>query len=120
MARDVMRALIKEGKVVRGWFGVSIQEVTSGLAKQFGLKKAAGALVSETIADTPAAKAGIEAGDVILEFDGKKIKDAASLRRVVAGTPVGRKARVKVVRNKKTKILYATITEQQTVNATRQ
>lgn len=112
MARSVMNALIKDGKVVRGWFGVSIQEVTAGIAKQFGLKKAVGALVSETIADTPAAKAGIEAGDVILEFNGKKIKDAASLRHVVAATPVGKKVRVKVVRNKKSKILYATITEQ--------
>ncbi|MFV1996857.1 MAG: DegQ family serine endoprotease [Acidiferrobacterales bacterium] len=112
MVRDVMNALIKEGKVVRGWFGVAIQEVTVGIAKQFGLKNAVGALVSETIADTPAAKAGIEAGDVILEFNGKKIKDAASLRRVVAATPVGKKVRVKVVRDKKTRIIYATITEQ--------
>jgi len=112
MVRDVMSALIKEGKVVRGWFGVAIQEVTIGIAKQFGLKKAEGALVSETIANTPAAKAGIEAGDVILEFNGKRVKDAASLRRVVAATPVGKKVRVKVVRNKKTKIIYATITEQ--------
>lgn len=112
MARNVMRSLIKHGKVVRGWFGVSIQEVTVGIAKQFGLKKAVGALVSETIADTPAAKAGVEAGDVILEFNGNKIKDAASLRHVVAATPVGKKVRVKVVRDKKTRILYATITEQ--------
>lgn len=110
MARNVMSALIKDGKVTRGWFGVSIQEVTSGLAKQFGLKKAAGALVSETIPDTPAAKAGIEAGDVILEFDGKKVKDATTLRHIVAGTKVGRRVKVKVVRNKKVKIFYATIT----------
>ena len=111
MARNVMSALIKDGKVIRGWFGVSIQEVTSGLAKQFGLKKAAGALVSETIADTPAAKAGIKAGDVILEFNGRKVKDAATLRHIVAGTKVGRRVKVKVVRDKKVKLLYATITE---------
>lgn len=112
MARNVMNSLIKHGKVVRGWFGVSIQEVTPGIAKQFGLKKAEGALVSETIAGTPAAKAGIEAGDVILEFNGKKVKNSTSLRHVVAATPVGKKVQVKVVRSKKTKVLYATITEQ--------
>lgn len=111
MARNVMRALIKDGKVIRGWFGVSIQEVTPGLAKQFGLKKATGALVSETISGTPAAKAGIEAGDVILEFNGKKVKDATTLRHIVAATKVGKRVKVRIVRNKKVKIVYATITE---------
>ncbi|MCG6974898.1 MAG: DegQ family serine endoprotease [Acidiferrobacterales bacterium] len=112
MARSVMAELIKHGKVTRGWFGVSIQEVTPALAKQFGLKDATGALVSETIEDTPAAKAGIKPGDVILEFDGKKVADASALRNIVAATPIGKSVRVKVVRDKSSKVLTAKIVEQ--------
>ena len=112
MARSVMAELIKHGKVTRGWFGVSIQEVTPAIASQFGLKEASGALVSETIEDTPAAKAGIEAGDVIIQFDGKKIEDPASLRHIVAATPIGKRVRVKVVRDKRVKILMAKIVAQ--------
>ncbi|KPK49017.1 MAG: hypothetical protein AMS22_14335 [Thiotrichales bacterium SG8_50] len=112
MVRSVMTELIKHGKVTRGWFGVSIQEVTPGIAKQLGLKESTGALVSETIEDTPAAKAGIKAGDVILEFDGKKVEDAASLRHIVAATPIGKSVRVKVVRDKSAKILTAKIVAQ--------
>jgi serine protease Do len=112
MARSVMAELITHGKVTRGWFGVSIQEVTPAIAKQFGLKDATGALVSETIEDTPAAKAGIEAGDVIIEFDGKKVEDATTLRNIVAGTPIGKRVRVKVIRDKRMRILMAKIVAQ--------
>jgi serine protease Do len=112
MARNVMASLIKHGKVTRGWFGVSIQQVTPAIAKQFGLKSTSGALVSETIEDTPAAKAGIKAGDVIVEFDGKKVEDATSLRHIVAATPIGKQVKVKVVRDKRSKTLVAKIVAQ--------
>src|SRR3990170_1758434 len=74
MARTVMQSLIKGGKVIRGWLGVSIQQVTPELAKQFGLKEARGALVSEVIAESPAVAAGLKDGDVITAFDGKPVE----------------------------------------------
>ena len=86
MAKDVMNSLIKSGKVVRGWLGVSIQPVTADLAKQFDLKEETGALVGDVTEDSPADKAGIKRGDVIVEYNGNLISDPAMLRNLVAGT----------------------------------
>jgi serine protease Do len=112
MVRNVMDSLIKSGKVVRGWLGVSIQGVTPDLAKNFGLSEAKGALVSEVLPGSPAAKAGIKSGDVIVDFDGKEVEDQTALRNIVAETPVGKDVKVKVVRDKKTKTLKVSIGEQ--------
>jgi serine protease Do len=95
MARDVIPQLEKSGHVTRGWLGVGIQEVTPALAKSFGLKEEKGALVSQVSKGGPADKAGIEQGDVILEFDGKTIAEMKDLPRIVASTPVGRTVAVK-------------------------
>lgn len=112
MVRNVMDSLIKSGKVVRGWLGVSIQGVTPDLAKNFGLSEAKGALVSEVLPGSPAAKAGIKPGDVIVDFDGKEVEDQTALRNIVAQTPVGKNVKVKVVRDKKAKTLKVNIGEQ--------
>ena len=87
----------------RGWLGVRIQEVTPEIAKSLGLKNEEGVLISMVNPGEPAEKGGLKAGDVILEFNGKKIKDVKSLQRSVAESAVESKANVKVWRNKKTK-----------------
>ncbi len=112
MVRLVMTSLIKEGKVVRGWLGVSIQEVTSELGKQFGLKDARGALVSDVLKDTPAERAGLKRGDVIIRYNGREVTNAGQLRNLVAETPVGEKVRVIAIRDKREKVFEVTINEQ--------
>ncbi|MDH3514454.1 MAG: DegQ family serine endoprotease [Gammaproteobacteria bacterium] len=112
MTRAVMDSLIKSGKVVRGWLGVSIQDVTPDLAKQFGLKESRGALVSEVIGDSPAAAAGIQSGDIIVAFNGKTVDNTSILRNTVAQTPVGRSVKVELLREKKTVSVEVKIAEQ--------
>jgi serine protease Do len=101
MAREVIPQLKDKGKVTRGWIGVGIQEVTPELAKTFDLKDKKGALVSQVFKDGPAEKAGIEQGDVILEFDKKEIAESKDLPRIVAAIPVGKTVPVKISRNGK-------------------
>ncbi len=111
MAKAVMGSLIKSGKVVRGWLGVSIQPVTPDLAKQFGLKEEKGALVGDVIEDGPAEKAGIQRGDVIVEFDGREVTDPAGLRNMVAGTSPEKQIAIKVLRAGKPKTMNIVIAE---------
>ncbi len=111
MARQVMESLIKYKKVVRGWLGVSIQEVTSDLAEEFGVKDLKGALVSGVMKGSPAEKAGIKQGDVLLVFNGKEVEDTGHLRNMVSQTPVGTKVKVKLLRQKKDVELEVTIVE---------
>lgn len=112
MVRSVMDSLIKSGKVVRGWLGVSIQGVTQDLAKNFGLREAKGALVSEVLPGSPAAKSGLKGGDVIVEYDGKEVEDQTALRNMVAQTSVGKNVPVKVLRDKKAQTINVKIGEQ--------
>jgi serine protease Do len=112
MVRLVMTSLIKEGKVTRGWLGVSIQEVSSELAKQFGLKEARGALVSDVLKETPADRAGLKRGDVVVKYNGHDVTNAGQLRNLVAETPVGRQVAVVVIREKRDKELTVKIEEQ--------
>ncbi len=111
MAKAVMDNLIHKGKVVRGWLGVSIQPVTPDLAKQFDIKDDKGALVGDVVEDSPAEKAGIKNGDVIIEFDGREVNDPAGLRNSVAGTPPGKKAPIKVMRDGKVKNMDIIVAE---------
>jgi serine protease Do len=111
MAKVVMDNLIRKGKVVRGWLGVSVQPVTPDLAKQFGIKDDQGALVGDVVEEGPAEKAGIQRGDVITEFDGKAVSDPSSLRNNVAGTPPGKKVTLKIMREGKTQKVDVTIAE---------
>ncbi|MBI4709586.1 MAG: DegQ family serine endoprotease [Nitrospirae bacterium] len=111
MAKTVMDSLIKKGKVIRGWLGVTIQEVTPELAKQFDLKEGYGALVSDIIEKSPAEQAGIMRGDVIIEIEGKKVDEPDHLRNMVAGTPPGAEINLKVIREGKSKSITVTVGE---------
>jgi serine protease Do len=101
MAKEVVPDLKEKGRVTRGWLGVGIQKITPELAKSFDLKAEKGALVSQIVKGGPADKAGIETGDVIVEFDGKQVADSNDLPRMVAPLPVGKSVPVKVLRGGK-------------------
>lgn len=94
LAQPVVQQLIETGEVKRGFIGVTIQPLTDQIAETLGLESAHGALVSEVDPDTPAGRAGLRAGDVILEFNGKPIREVRELPRVVAATEIGSTARV--------------------------
>ena len=100
-ASNVIDQLIEFGETKRGWLGVRIQEVTKEIAEVEKLKKPAGALVASVGQNSPADKAGIKAGDIILVFDGKKIDTMRTLPKVVANTKVGKSVELKIWRNKK-------------------
>ena len=101
MAKAIIDQLRDKGKVTRGWIGVSIQPVTRDLADSFGLPAEKGALVSEVLPESPAEKAGVKSGDIILSFDGKDIREMNDLPRLVAATSVGKKVDVRIVREGK-------------------
>ena len=89
VAMDVADQLKTAGKVKRGWLGVLIQDVTLDLAESFGMKHPRGALVAKVLPDSPALKAGIQVGDIIVKFDNKDIRDSASLPPIVGSSKVG-------------------------------
>lgn len=101
MAKNIVTQLIKKGNVSRGWLGVAIQPVTDEIAQSFGMKKARGALVSEVIANGPAQKAGVRQGDIIIAVNGKTVKDARELQRVVADIPAGKRVEMELFRGGK-------------------
>jgi serine protease Do len=104
IAKELLPQLEK-GKVIRGWLGVSIQEVTEDIAKSFKLEKAEGALVAEVIEDSPAEKSGLERGDIVIAFGGKNIASPNELQRVVANTPPNKRVKAKVIRDGKPRTL---------------
>jgi serine protease Do len=111
MVKTIKSSLIKKGKVIRGWLGISIQKVTPELAKQFNLKEINGTLISDIVEDSPAEKSGLKRGDVILEFNGKKTDEPYILRNMVASTPPGEKHVLKVMRNNEEIDIYVKIGE---------
>ena len=100
-ADRVIKQLIEFGETKRGWLGVRIQTVTKEIAESLGLKEAVGALVTDVNPDSPADKAGLKPGDIIIVFNGKKVKSMRDLPRLVGEAPVGKAASVKIWRNKK-------------------
>ncbi len=102
MARSIMESMLTKGKVVRGYIGISIQPLTADLARQFGLKDQNGALLVDVAEGGPAEKAGLERGDVMVEYDGKKIDNLPELKNWVAATAPGKTVPVKVFRDGKT------------------
>ncbi|MCB2225362.1 MAG: DegQ family serine endoprotease [Desulfarculaceae bacterium] len=109
--KQIVAQLKTTGRVIRGWLGVTIQPVTKELAEKFGLDEAMGALVADVVPGSPAAKAGLKRGDVIVRYDGKKVKDMQALPRLVAETKVGNEVTVEVVRGGKKRPLQVTIGE---------
>jgi serine protease Do len=111
MAKAIMEQLIKTGKVTRGWLGLYIQPITPELKEQFDLPNEDGALVSEVVKGGPSEKAGLERGDVVIEFNGTHIRDSNQLRMMAAGTEIGTKVKVKVIRDGREKVFTVKIGE---------
>jgi serine protease Do len=112
VAKWVSSQLLKDGKVHRAYLGVGIQPVTQELAAQFGMKVPSGALVTEVFPDSPAAKAGIQSQDVIVEFAGRPITHAGQLPAIAGRSPIGSKQPVVVLRDGKKVQLTMTLREQ--------
>jgi serine protease Do len=111
MAKSVMDSIIKHGKVIRGWLGVSIQNLTVDLAKSLGIRETEGALISGVESGSPADKAGFKRGDLITEINGTKTADSTTLRNIVASTAPGTKTDFKIIRNGKEMTITATLGE---------
>ncbi|MDA8429641.1 MAG: DegQ family serine endoprotease [Geobacteraceae bacterium] len=109
MAKGIITQLRDSGKVVRGYLGVHFQPLTTDLAKSFGLDSDKGALIASVEKDTPAAKAGLKAGDIILEYDGKPITESNELPRYVADTPIDKSVKIVVFRDGKKLDLFVVV-----------
>lgn len=101
MANAVAQSILKYGKVIRGWLGVSIQDLTPEIAKSLGISREHGALVTDVMKGSPAEKAGMKRGDLIIAYEGQTVEDTTSLRNMTANTAPGKEADVKVLRNGK-------------------
>jgi serine protease Do len=112
IAMDIVDSLMKSGKVVRGWMGIAIQEITPALAKSFKIpEQRKGVLISDVNENGPSFAAGLRRGDVVIGFDDKDIQNVSQLRNMVARTLVGREARVKVIRDGKEQVIAVKIGE---------
>jgi serine protease Do len=107
--KNVIAQLKDKGTVSRGWIGVQIQPVTADIADSLGLKKAEGALVAEPQANGPAAKAGIESGDVITAVNGEAVKDARELARTIGGLAPGNAVKLNVLHKGQDKVVNLTL-----------
>jgi len=111
MAKSVMDSIVKNGKVVRGWMGVSIQNLTPELAESLGFKETEGALISGVESGSPADKAGFKRGDLVIALNNRKVTDSTALRNMVSSTAPGTKAEVKIIREGKERVLSITLGE---------
>ncbi|MFD0928631.1 DegQ family serine endoprotease [Methylophilus glucosoxydans] len=111
VAIDISNQLKANGRISRGWLGIGIQEVTKDLAESFGLKQTSGALIAGVEKNSPADKGGLEAGDIILKFDGKPITTSSDLPRVVAATKPGKVVPVEILRKGASKTLQLGVGE---------
>ncbi len=105
MAQHIMNELIAEGKVSRGWLGVGIQDITPDLAKNFGIKNNQGALIASVMPQSPAANAGLQQGDVIVQFGGRQIQDSSHLRNTVGNTKPDSEISVELIRKGKSQVI---------------
>jgi serine protease Do len=112
MSKPIYESLAKNGKVVRGFLGVSIQDLTQDLAKSFDLKDAKGALISDVKDEGPADLAGLKQGDIVRMYQGSPVEDAAALQRQVTKTVVGTNVTIRVIRDGHERDLTVTIGEQ--------
>lgn len=114
VAMNVQNQLKAGGRVSRGWLGINIQEITKELADSFGMKNTNGALVAGVEKGSPAEKGGLDAGDVILRFDGKPIVSSSDLPRVVGATKPGKEVPVEILRRGATRIMNVAVGEMPT------
>ena len=111
VAVDVANQLREKGRVSRGWLGVLIQDVTRELAESFGMEKPSGALVAKVLEDSPASRAGMEVGDIILRFNGRDVDHSSDLPPIVGGTKVGVRVPVIILRKAESRTLQVVIAE---------
>lgn len=111
MARNIMERLLQDGKVVRGYLGVSIQDLTPDLAKEFKVPETGGALIGGVTEDSAAAEAGLKSGDIIIEVNGKPVKDSRTLRLTISSIAPGTKVDIKVLRDGKPRDFKVTLRE---------
>ena len=109
LARSIAEQLIDSGEVVRGFLGVVIQDLTSELAESFDIEQSRGALIAQVTPDSPAQKAGLKAGDVIVSYQGKPVKDIGSFRNRVSQTPPDSRAKLTVIRDGERRDIDVTI-----------
>jgi serine protease Do len=101
----IKKQLIKTGRVTRGYLGVTIQDLTEDLRKSFGIEEKQGVLIADVAEDSPAEKAGVKRGDLVVEFNGKKVKEVGQFRNMVSLTSPGTEAEIVVIRNGREKHL---------------
>jgi serine protease Do len=111
LAREVIRQIEQNGRVIRGWLGVAVQDITPAMAPALGLKTPGGALVGDVQANSPATRAGLMRGDIVTEIDGKPVTDSRGLRMAIAETPPGTSVRLGVLRKDKKIEITATLGE---------
>jgi serine protease Do len=111
MAKVILPDLKSKGKVTRGWLGVSVQDITEDIAKNLKLKNLTGALISDVFKGDPADKAGLKAGDIIVEINGKKIKDSHELLLTIASFHIGDKVDVKILRDAQERVFSVIVAE---------
>jgi len=109
MVSEVIAQIKKDGRVVRGWLGVYIQEVTRDLAESFGLDRPKGAIIAEITEDGPADEAGLEAGDIVLEFDGREVESSSALPPMVGQVKPGKTVEVEIMRGGERKTVEVTL-----------
>ncbi len=117
LAMDVVEQIKNGGQVSRGWLGVLIQDVTRELAQSLGMDKPEGALISQVLPESPAEKAKLRVGDVIVEFNGRNVSTSAALPPMVGVTPINKPVKVKVIREGKPQTLMVNIGELPTEDA---
>ena len=103
VAKQIMEQIIQSGSVVRGWLGVSMQDMTQELAESFNLDSSTGSLIASVLRDGPADKAGIKPGDILIAVEGKSVKNSSEMLNLVAALPPGDTVTVTVMRNKQKK-----------------
>jgi serine protease DegQ len=99
-ARHVMEQIIRQGSVTRGWIGVGVQDMTKEFSESFNLPDVRGALISQVLGGSPADKAGVKPGDILVAVDGKGVKDSASVLNLIAGLPPGAHTALRIIRNR--------------------
>ncbi|MCZ6874952.1 MAG: Do family serine endopeptidase [bacterium] len=111
LVKELLPQLFQNGRVTRGWLGVMIQKVTPELARSFNLPKPQGALLVEVIENSPAARGGLQQGDIVTTFGGVEIDDLHDLPRAVANTPVGKEVKIEILRQGKASVHIVTVIE---------
>ncbi|MCD6353251.1 MAG: DegQ family serine endoprotease [Proteobacteria bacterium] len=109
MAKEIIEGLSKEGEITRGWIGVTIQKLTPELAQTFGTEETKGSLVTDVFPGGPADAAGLQRGDVIIEFNGKKIKNERDLLKIVNSAPIESSVDIKIIRGGEKKTFSITV-----------